>query len=352
MSSGEEIPPRDPSAADGLPERAARFTIFRGEGALPPELTGAVVALGNFDGVHRGHRALLDAVRVEAHRTDPPHPAAALTFEPHPRAYFAPDQPMFRLTGPAAKEIAFAHLGLDGMIEQRFDASLAGLGPAEFVDGLLKTRLGLSGVVIGHDFHFGRGRSGTPAILAELCARAGLACRIVPAVSIQPGERPISSSAIRAALGAGAVDEANALLGYRWFVLGEVRHGEKRGRDLGFPTANLALDSCGLAHGIYAVRMRLADGTLHDGVASYGRRPTFDDGAPLLETYLFDFSGDLYGQEVAVEFVGFIRGEERFASAEALVVRMHVDAAEARGILAKDRVVSMLDESAVEKADI
>ncbi|GLS43214.1 bifunctional riboflavin kinase/FAD synthetase [Methylobacterium brachythecii] len=342
MSSGEEIPPRGPSRADSLPERAARFTIFRGEGAPPAELAGAVAALGNFDGVHRGHRALVDAVREEARRASRARPAAALTFEPHPRAFFAPDQPMFRLTGPAAKEIVFAHLGLDGLIEQRFDASLATLSPAEFVDGLLKTRLGLSGVVIGHDFHFGRGRSGTPAILADLCAAAGLACRIVPAVSLQPGEGPISSSAIRAALGAGAVQEANALLGYRWFVLGEIRHGEKRGRDLGFPTANVALDSCGLAHGIYAVRMRLGDGTLRDGVASYGRRPTFDNGAPLLETYLFDFSCDLYGQEVAVEFVDFIRGEERFANAEVLVARMHVDAAEARAMLAEDRVISML----------
>ncbi|WP_284247267.1 riboflavin kinase, partial [Methylobacterium haplocladii] len=207
---------------------------------------------------------------------------------------------------------------------------------------LLKTQLGLSGVVIGHDFHFGRGRSGTPAILADLCATAGLACRIVPAVSPEPGQPPISSSAIRAALGAGAVTAANALLGYRWFVLGTVRHGEKRGRELGFPTANLALDSCGLAHGIYAVRVRLPDGTLRDGVASYGRRPTFDDGAPLLETYLFDFSGDLYEQEIAVEFVGFIRGEERFASAEALVARMHVDAAEARAMLVGDAAASML----------
>ncbi len=350
MSSGEDTTrrpgapgdPNDPAGAAGLPARASRFTIARGGGPLPLELAGAVVALGNFDGVHRGHRALIDAVREEAGRAAVRGPAAALTFEPHPRAYFAPDQPMFRLTGPAAKEIVFARLGLDGLIERRFDADLAGLSPAEFVEGLLKTQLGLSGVVIGHDFHFGRGRSGTPAILADLCATAGLACRIVPAVSPEPGRPPISSSAIRAALGAGAIGAANALLGYRWFVIGSVRHGEKRGRELGFPTANLALDSCGLAHGIYAVRVRLPDGSPRDGVASYGRRPTFDDGAPLLETYLFDFAGDLYEREIAVEFVGFIRGEERFASADALVARMHVDAAEARAILGGDAVASML----------
>lgn len=336
MSSGEE------TIARPLPRSAARFTICREDDPLPSELAAAVVALGNFDGVHRGHRALIAEVCDEARRGSPVRPAAALTFEPHPRAYFAPDQPMFRLTDPEAKEIVFERLGLDGLIVRRFDASLAGLDPRAFVDGLLKQRLGLSGVVIGHDFHFGRGRKGTPAILAELCAQAGLACRIVPAVSSKPGEPPISSSAIRAALGAGTIADANALLGYRWFVLGTVRHGDKRGRDLGFPTANLALDFCGLAHGIYAIRVRLPDGTLRDGVASYGRRPTFDDGAPLLEVNLFDFAGDLYGQRIAVEFAGFIRGEERFASAQALVARMHVDAAEARAILATDRVASML----------
>jgi riboflavin kinase/FMN adenylyltransferase len=350
MSSGEETilrfggaaDPNGPAEAAALPKRAPHFTISRDVDPLPRKLAGAVVALGNFDGVHRGHRALIDAVRQEAGTASPARPAAALTFEPHPRAYFAPDQPMFRLTGPEAKEIVFARLGLDGLIERRFDAELAGTSPADFVHGLLRKKLGLTGVVIGHDFHFGRGRSGTPAILADLCSTAGLACRIVSPVSPEPGQPPISSSAIRAALGAGEVASANGLLGYRWFILGTVRHGEKRGRELGFPTANLALESCGLAHGIYAVRVRLPDGSLHDGVASYGRRPTFDDGAPLLESYLFDFKGDLYERGIAVEFVGFIRGEERFASADALVARMHVDAAEARALLAGDAVASML----------
>ncbi|MDP4026213.1 bifunctional riboflavin kinase/FAD synthetase [Methylobacterium sp. NEAU 140] len=332
-------------------ETAARpFQICGMDEPVPASLAGAVAAIGNFDGVHRGHRVLVEAVRAQA--AEAGRPAAVLTFEPHPRSFFAPAAPMFRLTGPAEKETVFARLGLDGLIVRRFDAALAATGARGFVLDLLREGLGLSGAVIGHDFHFGRGREGTPEILAELCREAGLTCRIVPPVALAGEAEPVSSSAIRAALSAGDVARANALLGYRWFVRAPVRHGDKRGRVLGFPTANLRLADCGLAHGIYAVRARLADGTLRDGglrdgglcdgVASYGRRPTFDDGAPLLEVNLFDFAGDLYGQDLAVEFSGFIRGEARFSSAEALVERMHVDAAQARAILSADRTPSML----------
>ena len=322
-------------------ETAARpFTICSADTPVPPALTGAVAAIGNFDGVHRGHRVLVEGVRAVAHSAG--RPAAVLTFEPHPRAYFAPDAPMFRLTSLAAKEIVFARLGLDGLIVRRFDGALAGTGARAFVIDFLKGSLGLSGVVVGHDFHFGRGREGTPAILAGFCREAGLSCQIVDPVALGGETEPVSSSAIRGALGSGDVARANALLGYRWFVLGPVRHGDKRGRQLGFPTANVMLPDCGLAHGIYAVRVRLGPGQFHDGVASYGRRPTFDDGAPLLEVYLFDFAGDLYGREIAVEFVGYIRGEERFASADALVARMHVDADAARTMLRSDATPSML----------
>ena len=295
-------------------ETAGRpFTIRRADETLPPQLRGGIAAIGNFDGVHRGHRALVEAVRQQAGA----RPALVLTFEPHPRAFFAPDLPMFRLTGPRAKEIVFARLGraglLDGLVVRRFDAALARTGARAFVERLLRAELGLAGVVIGHDFHFGRRREGTPAVLAELCRETGLSCRIVEPVTLGAEAEPISSSGIRRALAAGAIDRANAL------------------------------PDCDLAHGIYAVRVRLPDGTLRDGVASYGRRPTFDDGAPLLEANLFDFAGDLYGQEIAVEFVAHIRGEERFASAEALVARMDIDAAEARRRLAADPVPSMLD---------
>lgn len=330
--------PGDETAAPPAPARP--FIICREDEPVPPAIAGAVAAIGNFDGVHFGHRALIAAVRETADSAG--RPAVALTFEPHPRAYFAPDLPMFRLTDASAKEIVFGRLGLDGLIVRRFDAALAGTGAADFVNGLLRRDLGLSGVVIGHDFHFGRGREGNPVLLARLCAEAGLDCRIIPPVALAGAAEAVSSSAIRVALGRGDVARANALLGYRWFVSGTVRHGDKRGRILGFPTANVALESCGLAHGIYAVRVRLPDGTLRDGVASYGRRPTFDDGAPLLEVNLFDFSGDLYGRAIHVEFLAWIRGEERFDGADSLVARMHVDAAEARASIAADRTPSML----------
>ncbi len=316
------------------------FLLCRADEPLPDALRGAVAAIGNFDGVHRGHRALAAAVREEARAGG--HPAVALTFEPHPRAFFRPDAPMFQLSGEHAKQIVFASCGLDGLIVRRFDADLAGTSARAFVIDFLRDGLGLSGVVVGHDFHFGRAREGTPSLLRELCREAGLSCRLVEPVALTGEEEQVSSSKIRMALSEGDVARANALLGYRWFVTATVRHGDKRGRTLGYPTANLMLADCALAHGIYAVRIRLPDSTIKDGVASYGRRPTFDDGAPLLEVNLFDFSGDLYGQELGVEFVGFIRGEERFASAEDLIARMHLDAAEAKRLLAADTVPSML----------
>ncbi|KQP58191.1 riboflavin biosynthesis protein RibF [Methylobacterium sp. Leaf399] len=336
MLPGDETATPSP----GAPMRRAPFLVVREDEPVPAGLGGAVAAIGNFDGVHRGHRALVAAVRETAAVDG--RPAVVLTFEPHPRVYFNPGETLFHLSDRRAKERIFDRLGLDGLIVRRFDAALAGTGAAAFVEGLLMRDLGLSGVVIGHDFHFGRGREGTPAILAALCAAAGLGCRIIEAVAMPEDPVPVSSSAIRTALASGDVARANALLGYRWFVTAEVRHGDKRGRTLGYPTANMALGPCGLAHGIYAVRAKLRDGRVCDGVASYGRRPTFDDGAPLLEVNLFDFSGDLYGQEMTVEFVAYLRGEERFSSAEALIARMDRDAAEARSRLTADRLPSML----------
>lgn len=319
---------------------AKLFRVVHDDASGAAAFKGAVAAIGNFDGLHRGHRVLVEEVRALAAATG--RPSAVLTFEPHPRDFFAPERPMFRLTGEAEKLAILARLGLDGVFLRRFDGRLAGTGAAAFVGDLLRGELGLSGVVIGHDFHFGRGREGTPVVLQALCAEHGLACRVIAPVAAGSGEAPVSSSAIRAALAEGDIARANHLLGFRWFVTGEVRHGDKRGRVLGFPTANMALPACGLAHGIYAVRVRLPDGSLREGVASYGRRPTFDNGAPLLETTLFDFAGDLYGREIAVEFVAFLRGEARFDSAEALVAQMHEDAAQARARLARDAVPSVL----------
>jgi riboflavin kinase / FMN adenylyltransferase len=322
------------SRADG-----PAFAVVREDEPLAGALKRAVVAIGNFDGVHRGHRELI--ARARAIAAEKRVPSAILSFSPHPRAFFAPEKSFFRIT-PAAEKIAvMAALGVDGVVIRRFDASLAGTSASDFFERFILREFEASGVVVGHDFHFGKGREGTPQVLETLCERHGVACEIVPVV--EETGAAISSSAIRSALSTGDIALANRLLGYRWFVIGEVRHGEKRGRDLGYPTANMRLaEGCGLRHGIYAVRMQV-DGVMRDGVASFGRRPTFDNGAPLLETFLFDFKGDLYGKQVGVEFVGWIRGEERFDSVEALITQMDADSLHARELLGRgDGVASIL----------
>ena len=302
--------------------------IWRDSEAPPP--SGAVAAIGNFDGVHRGHRRLLDIARQEAKRRG--LPSGVLTFEPHPRDFFRPDPPAFRLTPEAVKSKVLGAFGIDIVFLKRFDAALAGTSAAGFVEEI-GAKLGLKAIVIGGDFHFGRGREGNPALLAELGRTAGIDVLVQPMVEGMGA--PVSSSRIRAALAEGDVATANDLLGYRWFVTGEVRHGQKLGRTLGFPTANIALPpGCGLRHGIYAVRVAVAPGEVREGVASYGRRPTVDDGAPLFETWIFDFDGDLYGRTIEVELVGWIRPEEKFASVEALTAAVLRDAEAARALLA------------------
>jgi riboflavin kinase/FMN adenylyltransferase len=306
---------------------AAGLTVCRDHDPVPERLRGAAVAIGNFDGVHRGHQRLIATAAEAAKNTG--RPAIVLTFEPHPRTYFAPDRPVFRLTPEPVKLAVMAKLGLDGVVVRRFDGFLAGTSANDFAQHLLLEELGAAVVVVGHDFHYGKGRAGTPAVLAAFCAERGVPYRIVDPVS--SGSEPISSSAIRRALEEGGIRRANHLLGYRWFVIGQVRHGEKRGRTLGYPTANVRLpDDCRLRHGIYAVRLALGPDGVRDGVASFGRRPTFDDGAPLLEVFVFDFAGDLYGRRIEVEFVEWIRGEEKFDSAEALVRCMDEDSRRAR----------------------
>ncbi|WP_237477944.1 bifunctional riboflavin kinase/FAD synthetase [Lichenibacterium dinghuense] len=312
-----------------------RFIVAEDPDGPPAGLEGAVVAIGNFDGVHRGHQAVIGRARALAAELG--RPTAVLTFEPHPGDYFAGAPTIFRITPPAAKALALSRLGtVDGMVVRSFDAGFASLSAEDFVADVLVRRLGIAAAVVGYDFHFGARRAGTPAYLADAGVRHGFAVAVIDKiVSDAMGDlAAVSSTAIRRALEAGDVARAATLLGRPYFVLGEVVHGEKLGRTLGFPTANLRLDpTARLAHGIYAVRVRTEAGE-YGGVASYGRRPTFDNGAPLLESFLFDFSGDLYGQHIEVDFVGWIRGEERFDSAEALVMRMKVDAAEARAMLA------------------
>ena len=311
--------------------------------AVPAELRGGVVAVGNFDGVHRGHAGLLAQARAEADRLGAP--SVALTFEPHPRTIFRPDEPVFRLTPIGAKARLISALGLDGLVVATFDRAFAAITAEDFVATILRDRLGLKAAVVGFDFHFGKGRAGSPALLVAAGERDGFAVTVVPPIRSASGE-PVASTAIRRALVDGDVAAANRLLGYRWFVTGEIVPGERRGRELGFPTANIRLGpDCQLRHGIYAVRMQRAGGAILDGVASYGRRPTFDNGPPLLEVMAFDFAGDLYGETVAVGFEGRIRAEEKFPSVEALISAMHRDSAAARAILAATGPGTALDRA-------
>lgn len=302
---------------------------------------GGVIAIGNFDGVHRGHQVVLQtAVDLARAKGVPSH---ALSFEPHPRTLFRPEHPVFRLTPEPMKARVLEAFGMDGMLILPFTHDLANTSADDFVDTFLMQQAGVSHVVTGYDFHFGKDRQGSPEFLVQAGKQRGFGVTIVELQGDENAEA-ISSSRIRRALGSADVAEAAGLLGYRWCVGGTVIKGAQLGRTLGYPTANLSLpESCHLAHGIYAVRLRLADGSLHNGVASYGRRPTFDNGEALLETFVFDFDGDLYGEQIEVTLFGHLRGEEKFESADALVVQMNRDEAEARAMLAAVKPLSELD---------
>ncbi|BCM19004.1 bifunctional riboflavin kinase/FAD synthetase [Mesorhizobium sp. J8] len=309
---------------------------------LPAHLRGGIVAIGNFDGVHRGHQSVLERALSEARRDGVP--ALVLTFEPHPRKVFRPQVPLFVLTPPPMKARLLASLGFAALVEQPFTRDFASLSPEAFVTDVLEKNLGIRHAVTGFDFHFGKDRQGGPAFLMAAGERHGFGVTLVDAFRDE-GAEVVSSSRIRELLAEGKVEEAAGLLGYRFTVEAEVIGGQQLGRTLGFPTANMRLSpEAALKEGIYAVRFRRADGTLHDGVASFGRRPTVDDnGAPLLETYVFDFSGDLYGQTCQVSFFGFLRPELKFDGLDALVAQMKTDEAEARALLAGVRPLSQLD---------
>jgi len=314
---------------------AGSFVVVRDalDMAAPPNnaLSGTVIALGNFEGVHRGHRAVIDAVLARSRAIG--CPPAAMTFEPHPRAFFNPGTSVFRLTDVTGKLRLLASTGLDGAIVMSFNAKLAALPPEAFIAQVLIERYAAAGVVVGYDFHFGKGRAGTPDFLQSEGRRLGFAVDIVPA--FRDGTQRISSGAVRDALTEGDVGLASRLLGYPWFVTGEVVHGDKRGRELGFPTANIRLDpQCGLRHGVYAVRIGLGE-QRYDGVANFGRRPMFDTGVVLLEVYLFDFDGDLYGKTLDVAFVAWIRPELKFDTVAELMRQMVEDARVARAFLAQ-----------------
>jgi riboflavin kinase / FMN adenylyltransferase len=310
---------------------AAKSFLVVHDGEPAGGLCGAVVAIGNFDGVHRGHRAVIGAAMKRAKALG--RPAAVMTFEPHPRALFSPGEPLFRLTDEAAKLRLLASTGLDGAIVLTFDVELAKLTAEEFVSQILVDRFAVSGAVIGFNFHFGMNRAGSPDFLTAQGKKYGFAVEVVP--RFEDNGRPVSSGPIRDALAAGNVRLAEELLGYPWFITGAVIHGDKRGRELGFPTANIRLDSaCALRHGIYAVRVGVG-GRHYDAVANFGRRPMFDTGAVLLEIFLFDFSGDLYGRNLDVAFIDWIREERLFDGTAALITRMKEDSRLAREALRK-----------------
>lgn len=308
------------------------FIRINNPAEFPERLKGGIVAIGNFDGVHRGHQAVLQTAVKLAEVAGVS--ATVLTFEPHPRTVFAPDKPVPRLTPAPCKAQLIEHMGFDCVVEHAFNRDFASTNAIDFVEHTLMEKLGASHVVTGYDFHFGKNRQGSPQFLAANGERLGFATTIVQAFQDEGGE-VVSSSRIRECLAQGDISEANGLLGYAYRYTGIVQKGKQIGRTINYPTANLAMPpESTLKHGIYSVRAQLADSSLHDGVASYGRRPTFDNGEALLETFIFDFEGDLYDQELTIYLHGWIRGEEKFDSVEALVEQMDRDSAEARAMLA------------------
>jgi riboflavin kinase/FMN adenylyltransferase len=310
---------------------AETLRIFHDWRDLPPEARGASVALGNFDGVHLGHAHVLRA----AHSARPEAPRAVLTFEPHPREHFRPDDPPFRLTLSAERAAGLAALGVRVLYELPFDAAFSLMTADQFVTEVLHAGLGARHLVTGPDFAFGHRRGGDSAFLANRAEALGIGITTATVLSDEGG--PISSTRVRRALQDGYPERATALLGRPWAILGPVTHGDKRGRTIGFPTANVPLGRhLEPARGVYAVTVRLPDGAVYRGVANIGRRPTVNAGPESrLEVNLFDYEGDLYGAEIAVSLHAFLRGERRFSGLEALRAQIAADAAEARAWLAQ-----------------
>jgi riboflavin kinase/FMN adenylyltransferase len=305
--------------------------ILRHHRNVPREAQGTVVALGNFDGVHRGHQGLIAKAKTLAQSEG--RALSILVFEPYPREFFRPGAEAFRLTSFRAKARLLADLGADFIIVLHFDADLAAMPAQEFVLDVLVKELSVAHVVVGEDFRFGKGRGGDAAVLGYMGEMEGFGVTVVPPLADGP-EAKISSSRIRAALTDGRPEEAARLLGHPWSVEGHVRAGDARGRDLGFPTANLVLEGVlEPKFGVYAVRAYAGE-VRHDGVANFGIRPMFETKEPLLEVHLFDFSGNLYGQLLRVELIGYLRPEQKFESLAALKAQIAADSEKAKAILA------------------
>jgi riboflavin kinase/FMN adenylyltransferase len=295
---------------------------------------GASAAIGNFDGVHLGHQSVIDIARSEATRLGAP--LGIMTFEPHPRQYFAPSAPPFRLMGSAARAHRLEKLGVDLLYELNFNAALSSLTPRDFAQKVIVQGLGLKHVVVGSDFCFGKGRAGTVQDLIAFGAEMGFGVTVAPLLHGEQGE--VSSTAIRNALSDGRPRDAAAMLGHWHRIEGTVIGGDQRGRELGYPTANMSID--GLhppKFGVYAVLVDVLDGPhkgAYHGAASMGVRPMFGVNKPNLESFLFDFSGDLYGAALSVALVDYLRPEAKFDSLAALITQMDADCARARDILA------------------
>lgn len=308
--------------------------VIRDPDFIAPEDRGAAVAIGNFDGVHLGHQAVIDLARNAA--DDLGAPLGILTFEPHPREVFQPDAAPFRLMNASAKAHRLEKLGIEKLYEIPFNASLSGLTAREFAEAVICDTLGLTHVVVGEDFCFGKGRTGNAADLARFGAEMGFGVTVAPIMATPAGR--VSSTNIRTALAQGRPRDAAQMLGHWHRIDGPVIKGDQRGRDLGYPTANMSIS--GLhppKFGVYAVKIDVLDGPhagSYHGAASIGVRPMFGENRPNCESYLFDFAGDLYGAPLSVALVEYLRGEEKFDSLDALITQMGHDCDRARAILA------------------
>ncbi|SDG40871.1 bifunctional riboflavin kinase/FAD synthetase [Pelagibacterium luteolum] len=316
----------------------APFIRLDGLSDVPHALRGGVVAIGNFDGFHRGHQQVFAAARDMAKTKGVP--AIVLTFEPHPRDVFAPNPFLFRLTYADQKAKLAEASGFDAIVVMEFSRDLAGVEATEFVSKFLIDALQVSGVVVGADFHFGKARAGTPDFLQQQGDERGFSVRICD--MLEDEAKFVSSSRIREALGGGDVALANHLLGYHWTFSGEIVTGDKRGRELGYPTANMAVPATfSLAQGVYAVKIRI-EGELFDGVAAFGK-PMFDNTRPPFETFIFDFDRDIYGQTIEVALIAFIRGQLTFDGLDPLIAQMNADSETARITTAQARPLTELD---------
>ncbi len=303
--------------------------IVHGHTHVPVNARSAVVAIGNFDGVHLGHRALIAATVAKAR--DLGKPSAVMMFEPHPREFFQPNEVMFHITPLNRKLQLISKLGIKVAFVETFDQGLARLSADEFIERVLVAGLGVAHVIIGYDFYFGFKRQGNPELMLKRGEEMGFGVTIVPPQA-EAGE-VFSSSSVRLHLAQGDVKGAAHMLGETWRVHGKIVGGAHRGAGLGFPTANIPMPvGTALGHGIYAVKAHV-DGQAHNAAAYLGTRPTFDDGHPVLEVFLIDFKGDLYGHEMEVEFIDFIRGDRKFHSEAELIAQMEEDVAKVRAVL-------------------